>query len=477
MRRLILFAFLFLLVLVVIPAHAAVEPPTLVQYASSTSAGFTHVTNITYQTGDAVLVFATDGNAVITSVTDGGGSSFTSATTGAYAGYWQTSYTLSALASGTVTVATSVNEDVTVVVSVYRGVSSIGAIVQPVAGTNTTIAVSQAISAGSKLVGMLGDPYNAAGVTTVIGDVSGKTVHGDLRTSAGDANTYGLVALVDYDGSLTSGSSPTLQLTQSLAGGWIAMAIELKGVTPSYPLYNDFYVIGDIIDSDCLTHAAVLNSSAGLTFTGSKGTFPCIPQNGGSSVPQTYAMGHASTRFSFTYGTIEASIKFAGYGVHNQLWMLGVPSRPWANDGSAVTPSEIDVAEIGVNDVYTAVRNAYANPTFSPPYGNIQDNTTSFDPTAGFHIYKLVWAPGSLTWYIDGVQTYQQTSNVPNSPMYVLFGGYMGEYAINDSLLPQVMTIKYLNITDASTNPVSNTGNVNIIPAYGSSNAFWFGLP
>ena len=476
-RRLLYIAVLFLLTLGAVPARAAlVEPPTLVQYASNTfTATASGSINITYQSGDTVLVFVPLSNNYTITVADTGFSLFSVINP---ASYWQLWYVKSAVASTSVTVnVTAGTPNFAVAVSVYRGVSAIGLNTGYLTGTGSTISASQTISAGSKLVGMMGVAYNGAGTVTAIGDDSGRTTHGDLRNSIGDGNTYDLLNLVDYDGSLSSSTSPTLQLALSRSSNWEAIAIELKGVTPSYPLYSDFYVIGDIIDSDGLIHAAVANTSPGLTMTGSKGSFPVTTQNGASSANATYAMGHNSTRFSFTYGTIEASIKFAGYGVHSALWMLGVPSKPWANDGSATYPQEIDIAEVGATDVYTFVRTAYANnQDYSSPYGAMQDNTIAFDPTAGFHIYKLVWAPGSLTWYIDGSLVLTETTNVPSTPMYVLFGGYMGENAITDGLLPQVMTINYLNITDSSSNPVSNTGNVNIIPTYYSGWSTWNGI-
>jgi Glycosyl hydrolases family 16 len=446
-----------------------IEPPILVQYKAQTDATGATTRNvaIAYYDGDTVLVFTADGNARINGVSDSGGSAFSAINPGSY---WQLWYCLSAKASTAVTVTSSgAAEQVTTIVAVFRGVSALGANTGFLTGSGTAISASAAISAGSKLVGMLGVAYNSAGAVTLSGDASGKTIHGSFRTFAGAAYPYSpLVALIDADAPLGSPSTPTLQLQASRSSNWEAIAIELTGQTPSYWLDENLYVIGDIIDSDGLVHSAVALTPSGLALTGSKGSFPCIPQNGGTPVIQTYAMGHVSSRFSFTYGTVEAAIKFTGVGVHAALWMLGVPSMPWPNFGSGPGENppagEIDIAEVFNNEM-TNVHTAYANPSFVTA-----DTPVGFDISAGFHVYKLVWAPGSLKWYVDGTQVMAASANVQNYPMYVMVGGYMGEsgYPITDALLPTTMTVEYLNVTDADGQPVSNTGSANVIPNYPS---------
>jgi endo-1,3-1,4-beta-glycanase ExoK len=44
----------------------------------------------------------------------------------------------------------------------------------------------------------------------------------------------------------------------------------------------------------------------------------------------------------------------------------------------------------------------------------------SAQPDQGFHSYKTVWVPGSITYYVDGVQVAQHTTNVPTQPAYIL---------------------------------------------------------
>lgn len=420
-------------------------PPTLVQYKGNTAASVTSlVTTITYQAGDTVLAWGMDGNGRINGLTDSGGSSFTLIATnpGSVMKLWGV---LSANASTTVTLTQSgAVESMSMMVAVFRDVSAIGGNTN-VNGTSTTPTATQSISAGSKFVGGLGVAFNGAGSTTLAGITDG--TKGDFRTSVGTALSTGpLLGLVDLDASVSAGASKTLTLTASRSSNWQAIAVELSGTAnPAYFVTDDYYVVGDIIDSDGLIHAAVARQGNNLTLTGQKGSFPCIPQNGGSPVTQTYAMGHLSTRLSFTYGTVEAKIKMPGFGVHSAFWMLGVPCKPWPNaaasNWSNPPSGEIDIAEIVNNDL-THVRSAYANGA-----GFVTTDTALATPTTAFHVYKLTWAPGVLTWFIDGSQVNTATLNVPNYPMYVLLGGYMGEVAITDGLLPTQMQVQYLKIT------------------------------
>jgi beta-glucanase (GH16 family) len=51
--------------------------------------------------------------------------------------------------------------------------------------------------------------------------------------------------------------------------------------------------------------------------------------------------------------------------------------------------------------------------------------TTNF--STGFHRFALQWDPGSIRWYIDGVQTKVISGpNVSTVPMFLVFGLQIG---------------------------------------------------
>jgi beta-glucanase (GH16 family) len=66
------------------------------------------------------------------------------------------------------------------------------------------------------------------------------------------------------------------------------------------------------------------------------------------------------------------------------------------------------------------------------------------------HVYTLIWASGSLTWQIDGVQTCQITCYVPTTPMFMIINtavGGIGGGTVKNSTLPQTTQIDYVRVT------------------------------
>jgi beta-glucanase (GH16 family) len=157
--------------------------------------------------------------------------------------------------------------------------------------------------------------------------------------------------------------------------------------------------------------------------------------------------------FNFTYGTVEFRAKMAGgQGTWPAVWLLGsncqqtnvpsadnVPPCNWPEPGS----DEIDIAEIygGLTTVHQSVYSGSSFYTYAASTNDVSQN---------WHVYKLVWAPGSLTWIIDGVTTYTVTSGVPSNPMFLLIETALGGVAggtINNSTLPQTMLIDYVRVS------------------------------
>ncbi len=134
-----------------------------------------------------------------------------------------------------------------------------------------------------------------------------------------------------------------------------------------------------------------------------------------TGAPKTYpyASGIVTTfsSYSFTYGYVQivATIP-GGAGTWPALWLLPA-DKSW--------PPEIDIME-NWGSARTESDTFHWGPWQNPKQQQKQV-TSSSALTDGWHTYGLAWAPGSLTWYLDGkvVDTYTGSS-VPNSPMYFL---------------------------------------------------------
>jgi len=177
-----------------------------------------------------------------------------------------------------------------------------------------------------------------------------------------------------------------------------------------------------------------------------------------SGTVQSFASGAVvwAPSLSFTYGTVEYRAKFAGgKGTWPAIWLLGDQCHPnspyiynapdchWPQPGS----NEIDLTEIqrsnfirpGQNVINPAGTWAVCRPTVT-------------DVSQNFHTYKFTWTPTSLTWWIDGVQTCQQTdrSYIPNTPMYMIINTAMGGNGasrVNRATLPQTTQVDYIRVT------------------------------
>jgi beta-glucanase (GH16 family) len=160
------------------------------------------------------------------------------------------------------------------------------------------------------------------------------------------------------------------------------------------------------------------------------------------------------TSFNFLYGTLEVRAKEAGgQGTWPALWLLGancqqsnisspnnVPPCNWPQPGS----DEIDMTEImggNLTGVNQQIHSSGNNPGCYAQTSDVSQN---------WHVYTLVWQPGSVTWKIDGVTTCVKTQGVPSHPMFLIMNTAVGGFGggvVNPSTLPQTHSIDYVRVT------------------------------
>ena len=150
------------------------------------------------------------------------------------------------------------------------------------------------------------------------------------------------------------------------------------------------------------TPAALSQSNGVLTITASQ-----QPLNG-----EPYQSGVISSadRFQFVYGYAEIRAQIpAGDGLWSAFWLLSPVHS---------SNEEVDVLEIlgqdpslgyAVLHFWTAIDKGkwlgtYRNPDFS----------------VGFHTFGVDWEPDHMAWYVDGVERYRVTQNIPSSPMFIV---------------------------------------------------------
>lgn len=140
-------------------------------------------------------------------------------------------------------------------------------------------------------------------------------------------------------------------------------------------------------------------------------TYSGAPPN---SKGQPYVSGQLTSAHRFTqrYGYYELRAKLPpGKGLWARFWLL-------TDDGN--WPGEYDVFEVlGKENPVTVHQTTHYRDALSKR--GIDGKTyDGINPVDGkFHTYGFLWEPGSVTWYVDGVETLRQDNRV-YIPMYAL---------------------------------------------------------
>ncbi len=180
----------------------------------------------------------------------------------------------------------------------------------------------------------------------------------------------------------------------------------------------------------------------------------CPPASG---QPCQYTSGAVQWRtLDFTYGTVTVRARFAGgTGTWPALWLLGKDcQRPtWITSSGCDWPApganEIDIAEIENSDHTVVNQQLHTEGTAGTVWAPGCAPTTT-NVVQNWHVYSLVWAPGSLTWMIDGVVTCRVTKRVPTTPMFFIVDtavGGTGGAVVDNSTLPQTTDIGWVRVT------------------------------
>ncbi len=151
--------------------------------------------------------------------------------------------------------------------------------------------------------------------------------------------------------------------------------------------------------------------------------------------------------YQFKYGKVEVRAKLpTGGGTWPAIWMLGdnISSVSWPNCG------EIDIMEHKGNEP-DVIHATLHYPGFSG--GNAVTNSATFSgATTGFKVYKAIWTPNSIKFYVDGVlfHTFINNNSVPfNQNFFVLLnlamGGTFGG-SIDPAFSQATMEVDYVRV-------------------------------
>ncbi|MEU5085475.1 lectin [Streptomyces sp. NPDC021356] len=171
----------------------------------------------------------------------------------------------------------------------------------------------------------------------------------------------------------------------------------------------------------------------------------------------TSARLNTSGRFTAQYGHVEARMKIPrGQGMWPAFWMLGTPVD-WPDSG------EIDVME-NVGFEPSTVHGTLHGPGYSGS-GGIGAAYTLPGGQAfadAFHTFAVDWAPGSVTWSVDGTVYQRRTPAdlggktwVFDKPFFLILnlavGGYWPGDPDGSTSFPQQLVVDSVSVTTAGT--------------------------
>ena len=159
----------------------------------------------------------------------------------------------------------------------------------------------------------------------------------------------------------------------------------------------------------------------------------------------TAGMISSESTFGFQYGYIEIRARIPrGTGFWSAFWTMPDVRDVW--------PPEIDVLEILGSDPYT-VHMSYHWPDGDVYRKEEQSSTERFrgpDFSADFHTFGVLWDPDVLVWYVDGVERYRATVNIPSHTSYLIanlaVGGTWPDPPDSTTPFPSYYDIDYIKV-------------------------------
>ncbi|CAG0927872.1 Glucan endo-1,3-beta-glucosidase A1 [Thermoflexales bacterium] len=186
-----------------------------------------------------------------------------------------------------------------------------------------------------------------------------------------------------------------------------------------------------------------------------------------------YLSGLVSThdRFSQLYGYFEARIKvLEGAGFWPAFWLIPqLPPTP-SSDIEYFWPPEIDILESRGQEPHMVYMNQHYSGEHPVPGSKLNNWSYGggisgyFSATSSlatdFHTYAVDWQPDRITWYIDGVERFHSTTNLPpgeiSLPEYpgnmqiilnlAVGGSFVNHELPPDELLPAAVEVDYVRV-------------------------------
>ncbi len=163
-------------------------------------------------------------------------------------------------------------------------------------------------------------------------------------------------------------------------------------------------------------------------------------------MPYTSGMVSSYGKFAQQFGYFEIRAKFPkGKGFWPAFWLLPA-TKAWL--------PEIDILEVlGHEPDKVCLTNHYRDA--AGEHGSKGDSFQGPDFSADYHTFAVDWEPDAIIWYVDGVERFRVTENIPAEPMYILanlaVGGDWPGMPDETTVFPNTMDIDYIRVYKRAT--------------------------
>lgn len=167
-----------------------------------------------------------------------------------------------------------------------------------------------------------------------------------------------------------------------------------------------------------------------------------------------YYSGRITTKdkFEFTYGTIEVKAQLPkGKGLWPAIWMLGhdIDTNTWPACG------EIDIMEYAGKQPGEIHTTLHTPESFGQSFNTKSTTIDSIEDS--FHIYKTIWSPSQIQFFIDNLLVYTFSPEIKDDttwpfdkPFYIILnlavGGNFGGTEVDDAIFPEDFVIDYVKV-------------------------------
>jgi beta-glucanase (GH16 family) len=224
-----------------------------------------------------------------------------------------------------------------------------------------------------------------------------------------------------------SSSSRSSSLVLPPAGYQLVFDDEFNGTSVNTTTWNLEGVWGGPVSSTnpnfSYTTSNVTEGNGVLTITALK--------SGGNWTGGIISTTNINSPFTFQYGFVECRAQLPpGQGFWPAIWCIGSPTADGLLPNAPDVDNEFDIMEFlggNVTDVYQTYHWEKSLAVASEQEQTVVHNANW---TSEFHIFQMLWQPGRITFYIDGVETASSTKSVPSNPMYLIINFDVG--GVND---------------------------------------------